>query len=507
MEYNRLPDEYNRLPVEDRMPPEIAAPAPECPPMTLETALTPERHTLSDVSDEEFASSGAAESRRNRKKHELFRSFAAPVAATVATISIVLASFNIDPIGLDFLNDNLRKKSPISQIVVTVPTAEPATPTPTPTPTPEPTPLPDFLNYPEGSVNGAEDVSWIQYIVTDPNGETFTSSLSENDPIDEVTEWVRGWGGDWRNLIETSRSKEFLGYQKSDDLIIAGSFDSPERIQILGGHIYAVYKEVICYDALLKSHGEGYYEFGDPALPTLDNLAPDFVGAYAWSNMGSEEFVRFSIEGQREYSYLQLGVAWAEMGGSLKEVPGASYDASTNVLTLENCTAEGLELNLMGNGFTIKLIGENSLGYIHSWGAEYAGSITFTGSGSLVVNENRTYAVGINIEAEWSPSALIVDKGVDILIYGTTHAILISSTSLEKAIWFLKDETLMSGGTRKADQFVEYYQPGIDENGNTVNVPYTLEEICELYDGFYTDYSVVVPDGTPATFVEFESRR
>ena len=123
------------------------------------------------------------------------------------------------------------------------------------------------------------------------------------------------------------------------------------------------------------------------------------------------------------------------------------------------------------------------------------------------MNEDRSRPIGLYIESEWSPCALVVDKGVDILIYGSTHAVLITATSLEKAIWFLKDETLMSGGTRKAGQFVEYSRQEIDESGNIVNIPMTLEEISEQAGQNYTDYTVVVPDGEPALYVEFETRQ
>lgn len=70
-------------------------------------------------------------------------------------------------------------------------------------------------------------------------------------------------------------------------------------------------------------------------------------------------------------------------------MPDAWYDISTNTLTLDNFTGEVLEVNLMGNGFTINLIGENHLDELIMWGAGYGGSVTFTGTGSLTLNEDR----------------------------------------------------------------------------------------------------------------------
>ena len=278
---------------------------------------------------------------------------------------------------------------------------------------------------------------------------------------------------------------------------------------LLGGHIYAVYKEVITYQSFLNSHGPGYYEVGDSGFPSLSNLAPDFAGVYAGDVYGPEDFIRFIVNDERQYRYLHMGAAWTNpiLGSNeLGEVEGASYDESTNVLTLENCTADSLSVNLMGNGFTIKLIGENHIGQITIWGFHYGGSVTFTGSGTLIINEDQSYSYGLYLDGEFSQSALLVDKGVDLEISGSEAAIMISATTMEKAIWFLENETLLSGGVRQGGQFLQYYNQYLDSNNEVVSVPITFAEIKEQTGEEFYDYTVVVPDGTPATYVEFESR-
>lgn len=522
MEYRRLPEEYSMPPDEYKTAPEIFEPAPEVPPMTPEYTDMPTMYSRPQNVDPR------SEAHRRKEKREIVRNLFTPVAAVIATLSIVFASFNYDLIGLDFLGHN-KDDSPFDDIVVVSPTDEttiPEIPTEeveyptdsvedtTEAPTEESTEaatLPDLLSYPEGWIPDAEEQIWTQYYVLHPNPdeENFTSSLSLEDPIGEVKKWLKSWGGSRKYMEELDRTREFLGYSISDDAIISGSLDSPERMQLLGGHIYAVYKEVITYQSFLNSHGPGYYEFGDSAFPLLSNLAPDFAGVYAGDVYGPEEFIRFIVNDERQYRYLHMGAAWTNpiLGSNeLGEVEGASYDESTNVLTLENCTADSLGVNLMGNGFTIKLIGENHIGQITIWGYHYGGSVTFTGSGTLIINEDQSYSYGLYLDGEFSQSALLVDKGVDMEISGSEAAIMISATSMEKAIWFLENETLMSGGVRYGGEFLQYTTLVGDEEQGYSYAPITFAEIKEKSGIDFYDYTVVVPDGSWATYVEFESR-
>ncbi|MBQ3865548.1 MAG: hypothetical protein II776_01505, partial [Clostridia bacterium] len=91
---------------------------------------------------------------------------------------------------------------------------------------------------------------------------------------------------------------------------------------------------------------------GDDAFPALANLPPDFEGKMAWSGSGSEEYIRFLLRGEGDFTYLRAGSVWVDrMGARVAPIPGASYDPSKNTLTLENFSAALLDVNLMGNGF------------------------------------------------------------------------------------------------------------------------------------------------------------
>ena len=97
---------------------------------------------------------------------------------------------------------------------------------------------------------------------------------------------------------------------------------------------------------------------------------------------------------------------------SNESIPGASYDEATNTLTLNNYTGEFLNVNLMGNGFKLRLVGENELKGIVVWGFMYGGSLTITGDGKLTINHTNT--PGIRMECESSASCLMIDSNVTL---------------------------------------------------------------------------------------------
>ncbi|MBQ9413802.1 MAG: dockerin type I repeat-containing protein [Clostridia bacterium] len=102
------------------------------------------------------------------------------------------------------------------------------------------------------------------------------------------------------------------------------------------------------------------------------------------------------------------------------ELAGASYDRATNTLTLENVKNARLimEANMMGDDFAINLVGENELARITLWGDGWGGSVRFTGTGSLTLNEDRIYDNGLLFQAEGATAKMTVGKNVKLYIYG-----------------------------------------------------------------------------------------
>ena len=177
---------------------------------------------------------------------------------------------------------------------------------------------------------------------------------------------------------------------------------------------------------------------GTPAytdsFPSLENLNPDFDGKYAWSGMGTEEYLVL------DSMYLEAGTYWKNYAGATEtKFTGASYDRETNTLTLNNYKGTFIDANLMGNGFKIKLIGENSLEYIKLWGAMYGGSVTFTGDGSLKLNVNKTVPNALYLMCEYSPSCVMVDREATVELFGSDGpALVISDTLLKDALYTLE---------------------------------------------------------------------
>lgn len=230
-------------------------------------------------------------------------------------------------------------------------------------------------------------------------------------------------------------------------------------------------------------------EAADASFPALSNLAPNgVIDGYGVLN---EEFIR--IQTDSDDLFIVAGSAWhytdengVQQQIPLSTVPGVSYDPDSNTLTLDNYSGQVLNVNIMGNGFTIRLIGENRLEHLLVWGFHYGGSVKITGEGSLTVNSDMNYSTGIFLTAELSQSCLMVDSGVRLESYGTDAAIMVHATSMSKAIYYLEPLTL-SGGIRISGDYVLM-------SDNRYSSAY----------GNYRDYTIASDEtGTPSKHVIF----
>ncbi len=178
---------------------------------------------------------------------------------------------------------------------------------------------------------------------------------------------------------------------------------------------------------------------GDAEFPALPNLTPNTpVPGYGVLN---EDYIQlFDRESDEMWEFLYLNPAWTNDRVS---PAGISYDPETNTLTLNNYHGAGISANLLGNGFTVELIGENELTQdFMVWGFYTGGSITFTGTGSLIINSSFTQEVGLNVIGEYSESCVMIDSGVTLDIFGKTNAMQVLNTSAEKAVWYLSGKPL-----------------------------------------------------------------
>ena len=476
-EFNTLPfDAEYSMPTEERLP--------------VEDVIVHEDVHISDTAfaydefNQNVSAPVVAKSRHNLMKHLFMK----PVVAVIMTLSVIHASFNVDPLGEDFLNDTYRDiyNSHIRAHEV------------------------DDID-PDGIVTTYVHVTYV------PTGESYSPDYPDEEGLEDAKIWVSSLGGDPDTMVRVDVKIAYTGTIESDDAIIVGDRDDMDSAYIPQGTVVKTYRKDVYYEAYEESYiVPASNEKADKAFPKLSNLDPDFDGEYAWGepNGKSEEYVRFTTSHGSPYSYLVMGEAWEEYGymdengefvaNELVTVSGASYDSKTNTLTLRNFTASELDINLMGNGFKIKLVGDNYLDKLTVWGAYYGGSVTITGDGSLTINESGRSpdGVGLNIQGEWSQSCLMIDKKATLDVYGD-YAIVIGATTMKQAIYYLSP-VVLTGGVRSNGQFVEYSSNTYDSDGNYLgSVSTTLEEISAKEGVDYYDYSVVDEDGNPATHVRF----
>ena len=455
----RIPDEITVCP-EIALPPpeaslpksEICAPAPEHDfkqiPLTLTAAKAPE----------------SEEKLKNSNTLELLRQMVIMTTASViAVLNVTMASFGNDPLGTDFLNEPDHWDHHEYQ-------NEPYTPD---------------QREQSGLYNSGKEIAEpddpadgitlkvFHLTYNSPDGtKTFESSRFDEGDIDiyyaenaeylreeafrEMTDWLEQQGGDPDTLKLVDCQIKYLKTVKSDDYLYVGDEDDQENQYVLSGKKVKLYQKDLYYTAspLKDAPGTETHEYvpldmdtADSAFPELENLEPN--GYVEFENVGvlNEEFIR--LESADSVRFIYAGQLYRESGTKTQSVRGVSYDEKTNTLTLDNFTGEVLNVNMMGNGFKLRLVGENHLDHILVWGFHYGGSLTITGTGSLTVNENQTFPIGILLEAEESPSCLMIDADVEkIEVFGgkepvsddwqeDVEAILVRGTTLEKSIYYL----------------------------------------------------------------------
>ena len=110
--------------------------------------------------------------------------------------------------------------------------------------------------------------------------------------------------------------------------------------------------------------------------------------------------------------------------------PGATYDKSTNTLTLNNLQDKSLtlEVNEMGEDFKINLVGTNYLRSIFAWGFGYGGSVNIIGNGRLDLYANDLEEA-ITVEAEASVAAVSIAKESTVNLYAKNRVIAIYKTT------------------------------------------------------------------------------
>lgn len=299
-----------------------------------------------------------------------------------------------------------------------------------------------------------------------PTDETYYPTETGQAGIAEAKEWVVGVGGDPDSMTFVSFRRD-TKYEINDGVLSQTLMD------------FAYYEVYDYADEWLENGGD--YDESADAFPLLPNMAPDFDGAYAWANMGSEEYLRIFMS-DKSTVYLEAGGYWKNNEGAQEtSLSSCWYDAETNTMTMQNFDDPEavLDANLMGNGFKIRLIGENSIGGIQIWGAMYGGSVTFIGDGSLTVNQNHgSNGTGILLNAEGSESCVMIGMAVTLDIYGQNQ-IIIYDTQAEQPV-IVNDPTTLIGGeiysgdmTYNEQLSVNLHHCGVQDNDGDSRIQFT----------------------------------
>lgn len=404
----------------------------------------------------EFAGRSGGKDTEQARSHSLLKKLMfVPLASAVAVVSIVFASFGYDPLGDDFLNQDVYEEwedQEESQSEGSKGQSEKHSHKRT------------VREYPGDLTDAVIHVTYM------PTGDEYRAEALGEEGLEEAREWVKRCGGDPESLSFVSDEEYFAGYDVSDDAIIVGDLvDDPDHAFIAQGTVTKRYKLHVYYEAYGYDGEAGdsdaakkdqTKEIFSSDFPELSNLEPDWEGQMSWTDYGPELYLYCTVDG--EPHYLVSGEA---IGQQLTSAPGISYDRDANTLTLDHFTGEIIEANLMGNGFTIRLIGENHVEKILLWGAMYGGSVTFTGDGNLILNESRSWEIsyalgtsgqgmtsemGLKILAEGSESCVMIESGVTLEIHGEVP-ICVEDTFLEEGIFVAKDMAVSDATVEKSD--------------------------------------------------------
>ena len=452
--FNRIIDNEFHMPVEERYPEELNCYSEKPTNKSKEFSTSVEVNIPDDEFNNKYTQ-GREEKKPDRSK-QIKRILFAPVAASIAVVSIVFSSLGYDPLGKDAFNSDTT----VSDINDG---------------------NGDGLNTPEYDDPSAVFEDAYIHVTYVPAGNEYTSYATGSEGLEEAKVWVVSQGGNPDTMKYISTDITPL-VEYSDDAIVVGDPDDPYNSYVAQGTVNRTERYVAYYEAYAMEDDNSPDNItptgvADTEFPVLPNLEPDFAGEYAWSGLGSEEYIMFWSLAKDPREYLHMGTFFASTGSydangnfipnQVTTMPDAWYDISTNTLTLDNFTGEVLEVNLMGNGFTINLIGENHLDELIMWGAGYGGSVTFTGTGSLTLNEDRCAPddVGILVHGENSASCVMIDKEVTLELYGA-YAILIDSVTIEKAIYYLEPSKLTGGERICLSSEEPHRYTIIDEDGN-----------------------------------------
>ena len=234
-----------------------------------------------------------------------------------------------------------------------------------------------------------------------------------------------------------------------------------------------------------------------------------FISAFAMIGIESVH----ATNGPASEAYIELfkdaddyGVIYNEGVVDNKAINGATYDKSTNTLTLNNLKSSyELIIYYMGDDFKLNLVGDNEIALIYLDASYWSTTLNITGNGSLTINKNRASETSIAI----INGKIVVEENAALKLYSPEtfeeyedfipHVIAMISSNIEDGYEVIKfkngQDVVISSGH-------EWYQtatesiPGFGFKDSDSPINYTIVEKASKKYGMYTSGTNYIVTGS-----------
>ncbi len=156
---------------------------------------------------------------------------------------------------------------------------------------------------------------------------------------------------------------------------------------------------------------------------------------------------------------------------------GVTYDKSTNTITLQDYDGKNKAIitNEMGDDLKVNVIGTNHIRQLYAYGYGYGGSVTLTGDGTLLINEDKASISPIYLDAEEANAKVTISKDLTIKMFtaqtNVTPLISVQYTAAsEKGIFFENN-----------DARNEKVEKSSVRSSNLIHKVYCLDKDTSLY--------------------------
>lgn len=203
---------------------------------------------------------------------------------------------------------------------------------------------------------------------------------------------------------------------------------------------------------------------------------PHPTDSYAWIRI---------LDGSSDTTTVIFSVPTPDL---VSEMSGVSYDKASNTLTLNglNAPTKTIITNEMGDDFTIRVTGTNHIQQIYAYGYGYGGSVALTGTGELIINENKLASTPIMLEAEGSNAKFKAASGLTLKAYNKSGypAVYVDGSSASDGGIVFEGNTAMNNKVAVSEISESAYCRAYRTNETSQLYPCTPKD-TSVYTGSY----------------------